>query len=180
VPGAEASIFPTLLESAGGCHNFACLWFSQGCQPGCASCSDRVQSAVLPTDVHDTCSEPGATMAPTLDERLRTYANSTAGDWTRWNPWRAPGAAPVASPCGVAGGGGTPGGWMSDSLTEHFRAGAATPPFVRRGFDGRDVPEGPKTKWAPTAHTVPALTALVPSSHCGVWLYHLSLCGVWL
>jgi len=63
------------------------------------------------------------------------------------NPWRSPGYSPVGSSCGLAGGGATPGSWMSDSLTQHFMAGAATPPFIRRGFDGRAVPDGPKAVW---------------------------------
>lgn len=29
----------------------------------------------------------------------------SAGDWTQFNPWRAPGTAPVTDPCGMAGGG---------------------------------------------------------------------------
>jgi len=45
---------------------------------------------------------------PTLDESLRTYHNMTVFDmsidFTRQHPWRSPGAAPVFSPCGVAGG----------------------------------------------------------------------------
>eukprot|EP00966_Prymnesium_polylepis_P015244 352514-Prymnesium_polylepis.1 len=123
VPGATASIFPTLLQAAGGCHNFACLWFSQGCQPGCTACSDKVHSAVMPTEVVDTCNEPDGTAPPSLtDPGLRTYRDMPSGDdWTRMNPWRTPGLAPVASSCGVAGGGATPGPWMSDSLTAHFR-----------------------------------------------------------
>ena len=34
--------------------------------------------------------------------------NMSAEDWTRWNPWRAPGNAPVYDPCGRAGGAGHP------------------------------------------------------------------------
>jgi len=46
---------------------------------------------------------------PTLDESLRTYQDAyfntdTKYDWTKHNPWRSPGAAPIHSPCGVAGG----------------------------------------------------------------------------
>eukprot|EP01048_Picozoa_sp_COSAG05_P007745 COSAG05_NODE_557_length_8701_cov_28.619972_5_plen_227_part_00 len=43
------------------------------------------------------------------DERLRTYNTkapcNTEADIYRWNPWRAPGTAPVFDPCGKAGGG---------------------------------------------------------------------------
>jgi len=48
---------------------------------------------------------------PTLENSLRTYRDDNRGglldfpiDYTRHHPWRAPGSAPVYSPCGVAGG----------------------------------------------------------------------------
>jgi len=150
VPGAAASVFPTLLEAAGGCHNFACLWFNQGCQPGCAVCSDKAHMPVSPDvdTLEDACSEANMTTVPTLPASLRTYQDGPSGkDWTWRSPWRSPGHAPVASPCGLAGGGALPGSWLSDSLQEHIRSGAVSPPFVRRGFDGRDVPPGPRTSW---------------------------------
>lgn len=150
IQGPSASVFPTLLDGAGGCQNFACLWFNQGCQPGCKECTDIAGDPVS-TGVasNDTCSEPGGTMEPTLnDMELRTYnETSWGGDWTKLNPWRSPGHAPIFSPCGLAGGGNMPGSWMSDSLTRHMRSGATTPPFIRRGLDARDVPESPKTTW---------------------------------
>jgi len=148
---STASIFPTHLDSAGGCNNFACLWFNQGCQPGCSKCSDKAGGPVAAnSSFEDTCSEPNGTMPPTLmDKKLRTYKDGPDGhDWTLRNPWRSPGYSPVFSPCGFAGGGNSPGDWMSDSLDRHIRTGAVTPPFIRRGFDGLDLPEGPKTKWA--------------------------------
>ena len=151
VAGATASVFPTLLDAAGGCQNFACLWFNQGCQPGCKQCTDRAGGPVNPGAEfqQDMCSELNGTMAPTLtDTKLRTYRDLLhGGDWTRRNPWRAPGHAPVFSPCGLAGGGGSAGDWMSQSLYDHERSGATTPPFIKRGFDAREVPEGPKTTW---------------------------------
>jgi len=70
-------------KEAGTCQDGQCLWFSQ--------------------PVHI----PGS---PTLnDAKYRTYnvdVSSGDNDWTRKNPWRAPGAAPVyGSGCGAAGGG---------------------------------------------------------------------------
>ena len=47
----------------------------------------------------------------------------------------------------LTGGGNTPGSWLSESLTEHIRSGAVTPPFIRRGIDARDVPPSPKAEW---------------------------------
>lgn len=42
------------------------------------------------------------------DARYRTYMDTAKGqDYTRHNPWRSPGHAPLFSPCGIAGGGAT-------------------------------------------------------------------------
>ena len=42
---------------------------------------------------------------PTLfDPKLRTYAHNEYPPWVLHHPWRAPGAAPITSPCGVSGG----------------------------------------------------------------------------
>ena len=47
--------------------------------------------------------------ATVCDARLRTYATdaacNSAEDHYRYNPWRAPGTAPVFDACGKAGGG---------------------------------------------------------------------------
>merc|ERR1711872_284396 len=45
---------------------------------------------------------------PTLPDEMRTFQDMYIEgmgnyDWTKTNPWRAPGFAPVYSPCGVAG-----------------------------------------------------------------------------
>jgi len=45
---------------------------------------------------------------PTLPEEMRSWTDIVIGgyhvDYTKKNPWRAPGSAPIYSPCGVAGG----------------------------------------------------------------------------
>lgn len=42
---------------------------------------------------------------PTLfDQKLRTYPHNEYPQYVLHHPWRAPGAAPIESPCGVAGG----------------------------------------------------------------------------
>merc|ERR550539_834611 len=46
-------------------------------------------------------------MEPTLPAEFRTWdplSQSQCGDWTKHNPWRAPGKAPVADSCGLASG----------------------------------------------------------------------------
>ena len=46
---------------------------------------------------------PGAPTIPD-DSPLRTYKDVGGSDWTVKNPWRAPGTAPIFSPCGIDGG----------------------------------------------------------------------------
>ena len=134
-PPRSATGVPNTLAGAGECLGGGCLFFSQGCQPGCSNCTDTFGS--------DTCSEPGKTMEPTLnDKELRTYkdlfdnATGKMVDWTRSMPWRSPGHSPVFSPCGIDGGG----------KTLH-PANGAFPVGKSIGTDGRSLEEGPKTVW---------------------------------
>ena len=81
----------------------SCLWFSDGCSIGCAQCDGLAGNP----NTEDRC---GAGMNATVcDPALRTYNQdapcNTAADIYRYNPWRAPGSAPVFDSCGMAGGG---------------------------------------------------------------------------
>jgi hypothetical protein len=83
-----------------------CLWFSVGCSIGCKTCDGGDMGGANP-NVKDRCSS--GMKATINDPKFRTInwdakAGSEA-DWTRWNPWRAPGNAPVYDPCGRASGG---------------------------------------------------------------------------
>merc|ERR1719245_2344151 len=89
---------------APGCEGGACLWFTQGSWIGCPWATGRNQGCVF-----------GWLTKPMIDyddKTLRTFnLNHTDGlDWTRMNPWRKPGSAPVADSCGLAGGWTTVGG----------------------------------------------------------------------
>ena len=90
----------------------ACFWFSQGCTIGCSKCDGK--GARLPN--YDHC--PGESIEPTLAPEYRSAnTNSTPGskaDIFKYNPWRAPGKAPVFDSCGMAGG----------TYEEAFNAGA--------------------------------------------------------
>lgn len=80
----------------------SCFWFSQGCTIGCPTCDGN-----SPRAFRDLCGR--GMQATVCDSRLRTYAMTaecnTDADRYRYNPWRAPGKAPVFDPCGKAGGG---------------------------------------------------------------------------
>merc|ERR1712039_443719 len=82
-----------------------CLWMSVGCTIGCKECDGGSQGGANPNG-QDRC---GSGMKATInDPKFRTInRNVEAGsddDWTKFNPWRAPGNAPVFDPCGRAGG----------------------------------------------------------------------------
>lgn len=67
-------------QSVGNQSYCSCLWFT-----------------------NETTITPGS--ATIFDNSLRTYMDDPImGDWTLYNPWRAPGTADIFSPCGIAGG----------------------------------------------------------------------------
>ena len=77
-----------------------CLWWSQGCTIGC----DRCNHVDVQTEGRRLCN---GTLEPTLPDWARTMnfgVDGGAADRWRYHPWRAPGAAPVADACGMAGG----------------------------------------------------------------------------
>jgi hypothetical protein len=86
------------------------FWFSQGCGIGCKACNgngSRIPNA-------DHCPElPKPTdLNVLLDPIYRTTNQHTVPgsveDFYKFNPWRAPGNAPVYDPCGMAGGSSIP------------------------------------------------------------------------
>jgi len=106
-----------------------CLWFSQGCTIGCDKCTG--------TNGHTTVRLCNGTMQPTNNNPATRTMNrgAVAGskdDTYRYNPWRAPGYAPVSDPCGMAGG----------TLPGHAGAGEAKfapTPWAKQGDLGSRV-----------------------------------------
>ena len=98
--------------TGGNCTNGqAAFWYSQGCTIGCQEC-DHV-SGRRQTDV---CGLGTAATVNNPSERSlnRAAAAGSPEDIYKHNPWRAPGLAPVADACGLAGG--TP--WGADAPEE--------------------------------------------------------------
>lgn len=146
------------------CNNGqSCFWFSQGCTIGCKKCDG--QGSRIPN--WDHC--PGDSINATLnDPKYRTAnQNATPGskeDIWKFNPWRAPGKAPVFDACGMAGG----------TWTEVFNAAAYnTTKYAKQGDLGSQVlkprPMGIVWKAGSVAKTRWQLTA----AHGGGYLYRL-------
>lgn len=80
------------------------FWFSQGCSIGCARC-DGIGARIPNYDHCPNVSKAGLSLL--LPKWRTANRNSTVGspaDVFKFNPWRAPGQAPVFDPCGMAGG----------------------------------------------------------------------------
>ena len=106
-----ASFLGCGLQSTGG---QPCLWWSQGCSIGCKTCATASGTTQPITGNPPKASKIGfrkrycnSTLEPTLPKRawsMNTMAVDGAEDDSyRYNPWRAPGYAPVIDPCGQAG-----------------------------------------------------------------------------
>ena len=96
-----------------------CLWMSVGCSLGCAECDGGSAGGTNPNskDRCGTATKKNLKPWTNNDARTRTFNRNCTGpcigsalDGGRWNPWRAPGAAPTFDPCGRAGGGPVPTG----------------------------------------------------------------------
>ena len=80
------------------------------------------------------------------------------------NPWRAPGKAPVYSPCGIAGG-------AYDGPGGHPGDGGFPPAGVPLGFDGRNLSVNTQIEWE--AGSKQEVAAAVNANHGGGYSYRL-------
>lgn len=113
--------------------NGTCEWYSNGCQPGCSHCNADCTYAQASLGV--CCGHKA--MEPTLqDPKLRTYKDfELPGGFDfgmRYNPWRAPGFAPVMDPCGV---------YTGNQSGEHVTGGK------QPGMLGSDLPPTRSKEW---------------------------------
>eukprot|EP01047_Picozoa_sp_COSAG01_P033381 COSAG01_NODE_2453_length_7674_cov_13.713003_4_plen_185_part_00 len=131
--------------SGGKCTNGqSAFWYSQGCFIGCPEC-DHV-SGRRQTDV---CKRGFVGRLPSEAIAVnRAFPNGTAiprdsiYDIYRHNPWRAPGHAPVADPCGLAGG--TP--WYKPAPEEGRFYNTS---FTYHGMRGTDLKPLPRDVYTP-------------------------------
>ena len=93
----------------------SCLWWSQGCSIGCDQCATETYGMKPITGNPPQAGKAGfrkrycnSTFKATLPRKAWTLnidaVEGSEEDSYRFNPWRAPGYAPIVDPCGVAGG----------------------------------------------------------------------------
>eukprot|EP00656_Telonema_subtile_P015169 TRINITY_DN17912_c0_g1_i1.p1 TRINITY_DN17912_c0_g1~~TRINITY_DN17912_c0_g1_i1.p1 ORF type:complete len:287 (+),score=40.91 TRINITY_DN17912_c0_g1_i1:125-985(+) len=88
----------------------SCFWFSQGCSIGCDKCDNDGRR--FPNYDHcgkaDTVPESKRLNLPKYRTANRNATAGSEHDVWKFQPWRAPGVAPVVDSCGMAGGSPTP------------------------------------------------------------------------
>merc|ERR1740121_1100503 len=137
-------------------HNGTCDWYSQGCQPGCRECNVKCSHVAA---AFGLCCGIGKTMSPTWsDPELRTYQNfgGIFDIGMRYNPWRAPGFAPVLDPCGVITGN-QPGEHVDDA--------------PKPGTRGSDLPATQGPTWS--AGSIQDVSWSLYANHGGGYAYRL-------
>jgi len=120
------------------CEGDSCYWYAVGCQIGCPTC--QLDSIHKGCGGETCCTVEEGLMEPTNnDPAFRTwdpYGQSKNPEEHKYNPWRAPGKAPVGDSCGMASG----------SLNPH--AYDAVPQGYKPGDKGSEVlPETESTVW---------------------------------
>jgi len=137
-------------------------WFSNGCTIGCDKCDG------LPANPNTKCRCNRCMNATVNDPKLRTYnrkaAAGSAEDIYKFNPWRAPGFAPVLDSCGMAGGG------PKESCGE---GKYATTEFARQGDLGSNVlpPQPTGITWK--AGNIVTAKWSIRANHGGGYQYRL-------
>jgi hypothetical protein len=159
-----------------------CLWMSVGCSLGCAVC-DGGQNGKGGTNPNskDRCGK-GEGLATNNNPLHRTFNRNCTGDcigsdkafpgapygdWTRFNPWRAPGRAPVYDPCGRAGGGPKPTAGKGEYINTSF---------ATFGQLGSTLPKQPSGVVWQVGSVVTTLWS-VRANHGGGWQFRLCPLG---
>jgi len=157
------------IPSAGGsqgsdlsCYGDACYWYQVGCMIGCKTCQADLAHKGCGGEL--CCTAEEGLMEPTNNgPEFRTwdpYGESYAPDQHKYNPWRAPGKAPVNDPCGLASGGTNPNSY------------AAVPAGYVGGAKASEVlPETESTLWQ--AGATASVGWALAAQHSGGYSYRL-------
>jgi len=144
------------------CYGDACYWYQVGCMIGCPTCQADLAHKGCGDEL--CCTAEEGLMEPTNnDPEFRTwdrFDQSKQSGIHKYNPWRAPGKAPVNDPCGLASGG------------LHSNAYSVVPGGYTAGDKATEVlPETEATSWqaGATATVGWALSA----QHSGGYSYRL-------
>ena len=172
VAGHGAMNFPRPRNSApeavfaadASCIGEACYWYQVGCFNGCSNCTG-IGKYLYPqsTDFPAGCALSEPTNNDPATRTWDPHGLSPSGDFTKYNPWRSPGKAPVRDSCGAASG-------------YRKRGEGKYPPEVPQGFPvwskGSEVlPETNATVW--TAGGIAEVAWSIAAQHGGGYQYRV-------
>jgi len=167
-------------------------WYNQGCQIGCGECDQLCNpesaGAGDPAEMggHEgpCCKNP---MEPTIPDGLRTWNEnelqedilnghtSHGADLTKYNPWRAPGYAPLIDSCGVGGGA----LWKPENITNYGSIGndGVPPPGFPHGVYGTQLPASDNIQTWKAGEVVELMWSPLIANHGGGYQYRLCPTG---
>eukprot|EP00937_MAST-01D_sp_MAST-1D-sp2_P001202 g1202.t1 len=168
----------TNLTAGAACNNGqAAYFYSQGCFIGCPKCdhvSGRRQTDLCGKGFVGKLPTPAIAVNAFFANNDSRVPRDSPFDIYRHNPWRSPGSAPVADPCGLAGG--TPWGAAAPEEGEYFNTSHA-----RHGARGSELPALPAAVFGPPARWTVGGTAevswTVRFNHGGGYAYRLCPAG---
>lgn len=150
------------------CPGGSCLFFAQGAGIGCPNVTGH------PTwrdTLFRPCTQPDQPTIHFRNQLLGTLNLRAEGllhpmshfDWTKFHPWRYPGASPVVDPCGIASG---------ETHDGNPLNGARPPPGIPHGMRGSRMPKLFKeTVWI--AGSITEVAWAIAANHGGGYQYRL-------
>jgi len=145
------------------------FWFNTGTMIGCPAVTGQSCSADTPCCSTDELMEPTNTDPAFSSFAKANGAIGSKADKYRYNPWRAPGHAPVLDPCGIVGGF----TWDKQVPALYINGpespGSLVPKKKGRVVNGAAAPTGMEfsagTKGSPLFHSYLSAKALKPSNY---------------
>ena len=121
------------------CIGEACYWYQVGCFIGCGNCTGEGKYLYAkPSDFPPGCEVATPTNNDPATRSWDPHGHSQMGDFTKHNPWRSPGKAPVRDSCGASGG---------------YKPGA-------QGSQGAEIPKG-YPMWSKGSELLPPGTTTI-------------------
>ena len=140
----------------------ACYWYQVGCFNGCAECTGTGKYLYpQQTDFPAGCQLKEPTNNKPEHRTWDPHGLSEHGDFTKYNPWRSPGHAPVRDPCGASSG-----------YKPNAQKGAEVPKGYAAWSKGSEVlPVGNATVWK--AGGLAEVAWSIAAQHGGGYSYRL-------
>lgn len=165
-------------------------WYNQGCMIGCDTCDPWCNPECTGAgDIGEAGGYPGPCCSADKLMAATNPGGSPASTWNndmvagdhpellatndpfQWNPWRAPGFAPVMDPCGMGGGA----RWNATDFANYGTIGndGEPPAGYRSGWKGTELPVSQDQQWWHAGSVVEVSWSPFIANHGGGYQYRL-------